>query len=269
MAAGPPRGRDGAARTVRRRAHPRRLTRGVPDLPPRLSRRRLHPARHGAEVRHETPVRALTVRGDDAVEIHTHDDVYLARRVVAAAGAWTTTLLDGLVALPTLRVTQEQPAYFAPLIPSRTDRTDGADGADPWPSFVHLFGAGTREFDAFHGGVYGLHTPGQGVKVGFHGSGPVVDPDQRDFAAEPTQLAALREYVRQWLPGVNPDVCHPISCTYTTTPDSHFVLDRHGPVVVAAGFSGHGFKFVPAIGAVLAELALDGTRPDSRFAATR
>ena len=47
----------------------------------------------------------------------------------------------------------------------------------------------------------------------------------------------------------------PISCTYTTTPDHDFVLDRRGPLVVAAGFSGHGFKFAPAIGRVLADLA--------------
>lgn len=60
--------------------------------------------------------------------------------------------------------------------------------------------------------IYGLATPGQGIKVGFSGVGPQVDPDHRDFAAEPTQLAALREYARRWLPGVDPDVVAPISC---------------------------------------------------------
>lgn len=232
-------------------------------------------AKHGAEVRHETPVRALTVHGEDDVEIRTDDDVYLARRVVVAAGAWTEKLLGGVVPLPALRVTQEQPAHFASLLPPAPDGTDAPDGGagtgvrEAWPSFVHVPDAGSADAHAFHGGVYGLYTPGEGVKVGFHGIGPVVDPDRRDFTAEPTRLATLREYVRQWLPGADPDSFHPISCTYTTTPDAHFVLDRHGPVVVAAGFSGHGFKFVPAIGAVLADLAVDGTRPDPRFASTR
>ncbi|KJE20813.1 glycine/D-amino acid oxidase, deaminating [Frankia torreyi] len=221
--------------------------------------------KHGGVVRHEVPVRSLAVRGDDAVEIHTDDDRYLARRVVVAAGAWTEKLLGGLVPLPALRVTQEQPAHFAPV---GLGTSAGAD-QDRWPSFVHLLTAGTQEAIAFHGGVYGLETPGEGVKVGFHGVGPVVDPDRRDFAAVPAQLAALREYVRRWIPGVDPDRFAPISCTYTTTPDWHFVLDRHGPVVVAAGFSGHGFKFVPAIGRILADLAVDGTRPDPRFASTR
>jgi sarcosine oxidase len=106
------------------------------------------------------------------------------------------------------------------------------------------------------------------VKVGFHGVGPQVDPDRRDFLPRAAQLAALQEYVHTWLPGLEASDPVPISCTYTTTPDSIFVLDRQGPIVVAAGFSGHGFKFVLAIGRVLADLAIDGVRPDPRFALT-
>nr|BFE57919.1 N-methyl-L-tryptophan oxidase [Dactylosporangium thailandense] len=208
----------------------------------------------GAVVRHSARVTAIEVLGEDKVLVHTEGETYSARRVVAAVSAWAAKLVGGLVPLPPLRVTQEQPAHFAARVPE----------AD-WPSFGHRFAVPGR----FYGGIYGLATPGEGIKVGFHGVGPEVDPDRRDFTPEPGQLAALREYARQWLPGVDPDVFAPISCTYTTTPDSDFVLDRHGPVVVATGFSGHGFKFTPAIGRVLADLALDGPRPDRRFASTR
>jgi sarcosine oxidase len=211
-------------------------------------------AKEGAEVRHSTPVTAIEVLGDDAVVVHTDGGSYHARRVVAAVNAWAAKLVGGLAPLPPLRVTQEQPAHFAARAPQ-----------DGWPSFGHRF----ADEGVFYGGIYGLATPGEGIKVGFHGVGPEVDPDHRDFTPEPAQLAALREYARRWLPGVDADVFTPISCTYTTTPDSTFVLDRHGPVVVATGFSGHGFKFVPAIGRVLADLALDGTRPDPRFAFKR
>ena len=211
--------------------------------------------KHGASVSHETPVTSIVVRGDNEVEVGTEAGVFRARRVVVAAGAWTTALLTGLVPLPALRVTQEQPAHFAPLI----------DDAE-WPSFVHGLAPGSEDAARFHGGVYGLATPGAGIKVGFHGVGPVVDPDARDFEPEPTQLAALQDYVRRWVPGADADAFVPISCTYTTTVDSDFILDRRGPIVVAAGFSGHGFKFTPAIGRVLADLAIAGTRPDARFA---
>ncbi|GAA2357542.1 FAD-dependent oxidoreductase [Dactylosporangium salmoneum] len=212
----------------------------------------------GAVVRHETPATAIEVLGEDKVRVHTDGGSYTARRVVAAVNAWAAKLLDGLVPLPPLRVTQEQPAHFAALVPEAR-----------WPSFGHRFAEGTADAGHFYGGVYGLATPGEGVKVGFHGVGPEVDPDRRDFTPEPAQLAALREYAHQFLPGVDPAAFTPISCTYTTTPDANFVLDRHGPVVVATGFSGHGFKFVPAVGRVLADLAVDGTRPDRRFASAR
>lgn len=212
----------------------------------------------GALVRHSTPVTSIEVLGEDTVLVHTDSGSYRARRVVAAVNAWASKLVGGLAPLPPLRVTQEQPAHFGAREPE-----------DGWPSFGHLFADGSAAAGDFFGGIYGLATPGQGIKIGFHGVGPEVDPDHRDFAPEPTQLAALREYARQWLPGVDADVVAPMSCTYTTTPDSNFVLDRHGPVVVATGFSGHGFKFVPAIGRVLADLAIDGTRPDPRFAFAR
>ncbi len=214
-------------------------------------------AKSGALVRHETPATAIEVLGEDAVLVHTATGSYRARRVVAAVNAWAGKLLaGGLAPLPPLRVTQEQPAHFAAL---------GSE--EGWPSFGHRFADGAGA--GFHGGVYGLATPGEGIKVGFHGVGPEVDPDHRDRTPEPGQLAALRDYARQWLPGVDADAYTPISCTYTMTADANFVLDRHGPVVVATGFSGHGFKFVPATGRVLADLALDGTRPDRRFAFTR
>jgi sarcosine oxidase len=211
-------------------------------------------AKHGASVRHGARVKAIEVSSEDSVLVHTDAESYRARRVVVAVNAWAQKLIGAIVPLPPLRVTQEQPAHFA-----------ARGSEDDWPSFGHLFAEGA-DADTFYGGIYGLATPGEGIKVGFHGVGPEVDPDERDFLPEPRQLAALREYARTWLPGVDADDIAPISCTYTTTPDSTFLLDRHGPVVVATGFSGHGFKFTPAIGRVLADLALTGTRPDPRFA---
>ncbi|MDR6140663.1 sarcosine oxidase [Microbacterium foliorum] len=70
---------------------------------------------------------------------------------------------------------------------------------------------------------------------------------------------ALADYVREWMPGLDPASAVPVSCTYTSTDDSAFVLDRRGRIVVGAGFSGHGFKFAPGVGATLADLALDPT----------
>lgn len=218
-------------------------------------------AARGADVRHEVAVRHVE-RVPEGVRVVTDGADVVARVVVVTVGAWSAGLLGspagGLLGqeLP-LVVTQEQPAHFA-LAP----------GTSPagWPAFTHDVGPGT----AWPSGVYGLATPGEGVKVGFHGVGPVVDPDRRSYRPEPGQLAALRDYVRTWLPGLDPDAYVPVSCTYTTTPDHDFVLDRRGPVVVGAGFSGHGFKFAPAVGRVLADLATaPGALPDGGTAAER
>ncbi len=220
-------------------------------------------AAHGGDVRHETAVRHLELAGD-RVRVVTQRGEILARSVVVAVGAWSAGVLAEVLDdardpsgpsgragraaadqfLP-LVVTQEQPAHFAPRDPAVLA------GTAPWPSFTHDPGPDA----GFPSGVYGLAAPGEGVKVGFHAVGPRVDPDRRDRTPEPEQLAALRRYVRTWLPGLDPDAYEPVSCTYTTTPDHDFVLDRRGPVVVAAGFSGHGFKFAPAVGRVLADLA--------------
>jgi len=218
----------------------------------------------GGQVRHGARVTNLRVRGDDEVHVSFvasgSTETVIARRVVVSVGAWTSKLLAGRVAHPSLVVTQEQPAHFA-----LADETM-ADAA--WPGFNHAPSIGDPEYDYWRSPVYGMLTPGEGVKAGWHGAGPVTDPDRRTFLPEPEQLGALQRYAREWLPGVDSESFVPISCTYTTTPDENFVLDRVGPVVVAAGFSGHGFKFVPTVGRILADL-VEGLPAPRLFALNR
>jgi sarcosine oxidase len=223
-------------------------------------------AGHGAQIRHDTRATRLQVHDDDHVVVTTDAATIRARRAVVTVGAWTSSLLAGVVPTPRLVVTQEQPAHF-----SLRDASPGAStrAASDWPGFNHSYDPSEARYDYWYSPVYGMFTPGQGVKAGWHGTGPVTDPDARTFTPEPLQLAALQRYVRDWLPGADPDAVAPISCTYTTTPDEDFVLDRVGPVIIGAGFSGHGFKFTPAVGRVLADLATDVAPGPRRFALSR
>ena len=216
--------------------------------------------RHGAEVRHHVKVVDLQVL-DDGVRVTVDDggatEVLTARQAVVTAGGWTSKLLGDMAGTPRLTVTQEQPAHFGIADP----------GAD-WPGFNHFPGTGD-DYAGWYSPVYGMHTPGEGIKAGWHGVGPVVDPDHRSFQPEPVQRAALQRYARRWLPGVDADSMTDLSCTYTTAPDHNFVLDRLGPVVLGAGFAGHGFKFTPVVGRMLADLATGEGRAPAIFSATR
>lgn len=218
----------------------------------------------GATVRHHTRVTRIRILGDERarVELQRTDaageplgdpETVDCLRLVVTAGAWTTKLLGAAVVLPHLVVTQEQPVHFA-----RRDET-----AD-WPGFNHSPDATDTRYGWWPSPVYGMLTPGEGVKAGWHGVGPVTDPDARSYRSEPRLLAAIRRYAEEWLPGVDPEAFTEVSCTYTTSPDCGFVIDRVGPVVVGAGFSGHGFKFTPVVGRLLADLA-DGVRAPDRF----
>jgi len=150
--------------------------------------------------------------------------------VVVTAGAWVNRLVDA----GPVTVTQEQPFHFRPTV------------AAGWPSFIHH----RAPF------IYGLETPGEGVKVAEHHTGAVVDADTRSFEIDREGRARVVDYVSEWLPGLDPEPVSETTCLYTTTPDEGFLLERRGNIVIGSACSGHGFKFTPLIGRTLAGLAL-------------
>ncbi|MFM7068604.1 MAG: FAD-dependent oxidoreductase, partial [Actinomycetes bacterium] len=82
-------------------------------------------------------------------------------------------------------------------------------------------------------------------------------PDDPDARAPFSQHRSdqLAQYVRTWFPGLDPEPLDATSCLFTSTTDEHFLLDRRGPFIVCSPCSGHGFKFVPAIGRAVRALA--------------
>lgn len=197
-------------------------------------------AQLGADVRFEVGVVGVEPSASGVLARTPTGDDFAAPIAVVACGPWASSVLGGRVRLAPLTVTREQVFYFEP-------RDDEA----AWPSFIH-------HRDPF---IYGLDTPGAGVKVAEHHTGAVTDPDRRSFDVDPEGQARVSSYVDEWFPGLDPEPVGAETCLYTTTPTQDFVVDRAGPIVVAAGFSGHGFKFVPLIGRLLADLALGRRGP--------
>jgi len=152
--------------------------------------------------------------------------------VVVTAGPWVRELLPDLP----VTVTRETLAYFR-------------RGGPPAPSIVDL------NAETGGHGMYSLHDPVHGLKAGAHHAGPEADPGT-EASPDPAIVERIASWVRERFPDVDPDPVEAQACLYTTTADERFVLERRGRVVVGSACSGHGFKFAPAVGRRLAELAL-------------
>jgi sarcosine oxidase len=176
-----------------------------------------------AAFRGTVPVRRERVESVESVD---------AEVVVVTAGPWVTALVPDVP----VRVTRETVAYFA------------RDGA-PVPSVVELDSESRRH------AMYALHDPLYGLKAGAHHAGHEADPDVEE-GADPELVERIADWVRERFPGVDPAPVAAESCLYTSTADESFVLERRGRLIVGSACSGHGFKFAPAVGRRLADLAL-------------
>ncbi len=194
----------------------------------------------GVEFRPQCLATGVRVAGE-GVEVETAAGAVRGRQLVVTAGPWTAQVLAGALEVPAISASQEQPRFFAPV-----------DASAPWPVFVD------RRVRA-----YGVFEEGLGVKVGLHATGPRLSLDQRDFQVEPARDAELVAYVREWFPGLDVTRSEAISCLYDNTERGDFIIDRRGPISVAAGFHGEGFKFVPLVARYLRELVTgSGAAPE-------
>ena len=183
------------------------------------------------------------------VEVQTAQGSYIARHLVITAGPWASELLHS--GSP-LRVTRQVTAWIQP--------TGGIDPFLPgrFPIFIAEDPAGsyaTYGFPAIDG-------PRGGIKVAIHGSQVECTPETADRAIHASDIAQIMGGLRQRLPSVNGELIHAKTCLYTMTPDEHFIIGAHPRVpscTIACGFSGHGFKFAPAVGEILADLSINGS----------
>lgn len=201
---------------------------------------------HGAVIRDRTPVDRLTPDDTGVVITTAAGDVH-AGKVILATDAWTNELLDPLGASIPLITMQEQVSYFKPTDPDAYDRS--------------LFPVWIWEDEFCY---YGFPTYGEpSIKAARDMSNNVMTPAERSYVPSPELLAQLTGFMGATIPGSG-EVLRTVTCQYAITPDRNFVispLEEHPDIIVALG-AGHAFKFTPAIGRILAELAVDGETSD-------
>ena len=203
---------------------------------------------HGATLMEWTPV--SQIRTDGSIQLSTERGTFSCRKLIVAAGGWLNELMPELK-LP-LTVTLEASVFFRP---QRIDEFR----VGRFPIFIE------------HGSMaYGFPVFGlPGVKIGIHHGGAPTTASTRDFVVQPEVIEQLRAFMESRLPRAAGRVIQAKTCLYTNTPGTDFLIDTHANIVaggcddiiIASPCSGHGFKFVPLIGEVLADAAMGRAHP--------
>jgi sarcosine oxidase len=185
----------------------------------------------------------------NGVTVTTNVGTYRADRLLICAGAWIGELLP---AARDLFAIYRQLLYWFPIRERYRELRD-------MPAFVWDFGGvpgGFVHLDGFYG-FPALDGPSGGVKVAAESYERTTEPDGRQHPATAGEIAQMyKGCVAPYLPWLGPEAITTVSCLYTSTRGSRFVIDRHpehDAVVIVSACSGHGFKHSPAIGEAVAQ----------------
>ncbi len=200
----------------------------------------------GAETFFETRVtRWYPKASSDRITIEIDDGSSIeASRVALCAGPWTEVLARDLgVPLVVQRNVQH---WFEPV--------DDRFSVERCPGFFVDRPDQPKR-------LYGFPDYGHGVKAAFHAWGKTTHADELDRSIHESDVEPVRALLDDWMPGAAGRYLYGKACMYTMTPDEHFILGPYpgeSRAIIAGGFSGHGFKFTPVIGEIIADLVLDG-----------
>lgn len=207
---------------------------------------------HGADL-HIDEWMTDFVRSGDGWSVHTNRNVYSCQKLIITAGAWSTQFLHQLH-VP-LKVTRQVLGWL--------DKTSGPDcslqNLPCWILADDHYGGAFYGFPELPEGDFG--SPG-GLKIAHHYPGFEIRPEEKDQKLTVEEKEALDYGKDKYLGAIGGSWATFQHCMYTMSPDEHFIIDQvpfSENVWFAAGFSGHGFKFSPVIGEIMADLALTGT----------
>lgn len=200
---------------------------------------------NGATILTNSRVKDISIH-DGSVTIQTDKQTFHSESLVISAGAWSQNLLSLLDLELPLSPVRKTFAWF--------NADEQIYHQNKFPAFA---------FDTPHGIYYGFPSiDGSGLKVGRHDGGELINPDKtmREFGALAEDEGDLVDFLNHYIPDIG-QLKYGKTCMYTLTPDEKFIIDLHpkySNIAIAAGFSGHGFKFSSAVGQALSNLIISG-----------
>ena len=203
--------------------------------------------KRGAHISSDTKVMEWTYESGK-VKVTTDQGIFKADKLVITAGAWAGKLIPKLK--NHLKVTRQVLAWVQPKKPE----TCSLDNFPCW--YMEQDGFDYYGFPMLN---YPYFDSPAGMKIALHYPGmEIMDADQVDRFVSPEENRKLIDFMNTYLPGVYERSLTMKTCLYTYSPDTNFIIDylpdHDENVVIAAGFSGHGFKFASVVGEILSNL---------------
>ncbi|PUZ56951.1 hypothetical protein GQ55_5G388900 [Panicum hallii var. hallii] len=211
----------------------------------------------GAVVRDNPEVVGIRKGPEGGVVVETSTgEEFSGAKCVVTVGAWTSKLVKSVAGVDLPIQPLHTMVLYWRIKPGRERELTAEAGFPTFSSYCAPH---------FVYSTPSLERPGM-IKINYHG-GPPCDPDSRELVSGGGNVVErVARWIDEFMPGRVETAGGPadrLPCMYSMTPDEDFVIDFLGgefgeDVVIGAGFSGHGFKMGPAVGSILAEMAMDG-----------
>ncbi len=203
----------------------------------------------GADLAFDTPVKRWT-EDDDHVHIHTARSTYEAGRLLISSGAWTGRLIDlSRNPLKPKRV----PVHWV-KVPKDPSLHLGHFPVSFWQVLDHEHLEAPKNHTEFY--ILPVIGHSNQMKIAFHNKLADCDPITIDRTVFPDEVESIKNIIKHFLPSFYHCQITSEVCMYTMTSDGHFYLGKRpgSENVYGVALAGHGFKFAPVLGEILADL---------------
>jgi glycine/D-amino acid oxidase-like deaminating enzyme len=184
------------------------------------------------------------------VKLECEGKKFSAKKVILTKGAWAKEDLEAVK--KKLEVTKQSFFYF-----DVNDTKNYTRAQFPCWNFQAKGDSGL---------YYGFPISSSGLKIAYHKKGEEVDFDEQDLEVSQLEKEKILNFISHLFPKAKLQLKSQGNCLYSNSKDGHFIIDylpkTKKQIIIATGFSGHGFKFVPALGELLVNMANEGKKPE-------